>query len=208
MNNHEYQRYLRRLTDLIYSELVPKVAMLDYFSVHAHEFSPPPNEVEPLLWFIDSGLYYDTTFSLYRLVHPAQSDRNIIHFLRITKDEYKRIEWSEPFKRNVIVQHLSEWEEKSEIVDRLVMRRNKFFAHYDKEYFYEPDRLSNEVPFSIEEAKDLTRLLQKTISFYHAHIFGSWPISMEGFVYAGAYRLYELMRAHHQERMLQRSPGR
>ncbi|MDR9759428.1 hypothetical protein RJJ37_07245 [Rhizobium redzepovicii] len=200
MTNDEYQEYLLRLTHLVYTELVPKVAMLDYFSVHANEFSPPPNEVEPLLWFVNSGLFYDTTFSLYRLVHPIQSDRNVIHFLRITKDNYKRIEWTKQFKRGVIIEHLSEWEGQSEIIDRLVKRRNKFFAHYDKEYFYEPDGLTDEVPFTIDEAKDLTRLLQKTVGFYHQHVYGSTPISMEGFVYAGAYRMYELMRNNYKER--------
>jgi len=199
-SNDEYRRYLKRLAALVYSELVPKVALLDYFTVHAHEFSPQPIKVEPLLWIINSGLYHDTTLSLFRLVHPTQSDRNIVHFLRITKDRYKQIEWEKPFKRNEVVEHLKQWEEQSEPIRRLVTRRNKFFAHYDKEYFYEPDRLAEEVPFGIEDAMEVVRRLQEIVGFYHDRLFGTYPISMEGFVYAGAYRLYELMRNDHAKR--------
>jgi hypothetical protein len=200
-SNEEYQNYVQRLADLVYNELVPKIALLDYFTVHAYEHSPSPEEIEPLLWFVNSGLHYDTTFSLYRLVYPKQSDRNIVHFLNVTKQNFNQIEWADPFQKASIDKHLADWASKSETTGRLVTRRNKFFAHYDKDYFYDPDKLSVEVPFSVEDAKDLVRLLQNTISFYHYHLFGSRRVSLEGFVYSGADQLYQLLKKNHAERL-------
>lgn len=199
MTQDEYEQYLIRLRDLVYVELVTKVATFDYLSEHTKQFSHDPTEVEPLLWPIISGLHYDITFSLHRLVYGGNSDRNIIHFLNVTGNEFKRISWKEPFPRREIGAFIAQWQGKSEVIDRLTERRNKFFAHYDKEHFYEPDVSLQAVPFSVEDAKDLTRMLQRTVSFFSGHLFGSWPISMEGFVYAGAERLYETMRCNYKE---------
>lgn len=200
----EYVTYLERLNHLIYVELVPKVAMLDYFSVHARKYEPPPEEVEPLLWFITSGVYYDVTLSLYRLFDNNNSDRNIHHFINVTSNELRIIPWKSPPSKSDVAKHRLDIESKRVLIDRLTSRRNKFFAHYDKKYFYDPNLISDDFPFSIEDAKELTRILQRIISFYHGALHGNWPLSLEGFVYVGAERIYDAMRESH----LQRTKGK
>lgn len=203
--DEEYGRYLNRLANLVYSELVPKVAMLDFFTEHVSEFKTPPEEVEPLLWFVRSGLQYDVTFSLYRLVYNRQSDRNIIHFLKVTDGSFDQIKWVETFEKSAIAEHLSDWEARDELVSRLVKRRNKFFAHYDEEFFYDPDILTEVYPFSMEDTKTLTRQLQNTIHFYCRRHSGSMPISMEGFVHGATYRLFENLIKVHEQRLADRA---
>lgn len=194
MTNEEYVAYLGRLKQLIYVELITKVATFDYLSNHTAGFGEDPMQVEPLLWPIVSGLRFDVTFSLHRLVYPGNSDRNIIHFLNVTMNDYKSIKWSIAFPKSRIQEFQREWNDRSHVIDRLTRRRNKFFAHYDKDHFYDPDVSLEAIPFTVEDAKDLTRLLQRTVSFFHYHLHGTGLISMEGFVYAAAEKLYGRMR--------------
>lgn len=201
MNQLEYERYLKRLEQLVYLELVVKVATFDYFTEYASRLDGDPIKVEPMLWPIVSGLRYDVTFSLHRLVVNGNCDRNIIHFLNVSSNEFKRISWKEDFPRSRIRDFVDEWNSKSDVIDRLTKRRNKFFAHYDKDHFYDPDTSLESIPLNNEDVKDLTRLLQRTVSFFCLHLFGSRPISMEGSVYASAERLYlEMRRNSHSQK--------
>lgn len=194
MIEEDYKTYLNRLKQLVYIELVTKVAVFDYFSEHAPRYGESRFEVEPLLWPIISGLHYDVTLSLYRLVHNRSSDRNILHFLKITKAVRRDIAWMEPVEETDIDRFLDRWAAKADVISNLVKRRNKFFAHYDKEHFLEPDVSLGVYPFDVNDAKDLTRLLQDTVSFFNGCLYGSRPLSMEGFVYSRAERLFETMR--------------
>jgi hypothetical protein len=72
-------------------------------------------------------------------------------------------------------------------------------------HFYDLDVSLKDFPFSIEDAKDLTRLLQRTVGFFCGHVFGPRPISMDGFVYAAAESLYETMRSASQEAVRKRA---
>lgn len=199
MIEEDYKAYLNRLKHLVYVELVTKVAVFDYFSEHAPRHGENVLEVEPLLWPIISGLHYDVTLSLYRLVYHRSSDRNILHFLNTTKAMRGNISWKEPVEEAAIDCFLDRWADKANVISNLVKRRNKFFAHYDKEHFLEPDVSLEIYPFDVENAKDLIRLLQETISFFSGCLYGSRPISMEGFVYARAERLFETMRRARDE---------
>ncbi|HEU0135434.1 MAG TPA: hypothetical protein VFR28_11475, partial [Allosphingosinicella sp.] len=127
-------------------------------------------------------------------------DRNIRHFLNVSRQTFKRLEWKEPVDKRAIDGFIAQWDSKSEVIERLSARRNKFFAHYDKEHFYEPDTSLALIPFGLEDAKDLTRLLQQTLGFFSGALLGPRPLSMEGFVYGAAERLYETMRKAHAER--------
>jgi AbiU2 len=195
MDPSEYERYLFRLHHLIYAELAQKVATLDYFSVHAVKLDPNPGKVELALPVIISGLLYDVTFSLFRLVDKRNSDRNIHHFLNVTEQVQKDIPWREPFGPQQIKNHRTLIEESSARIDRLIKRRNKFFAHYDKAYFYDEEALDRAVPFDIEDAKHLTEILTDIVLFYCAAFNGRRYVRNWQFVvYTNARRLYERIR--------------
>ena len=192
-----YRQYLERLTQLVYQELVAKVAVFDYFTKHAYGYGDEPSDVEPLIWFFQSGLYYDVTFSLFRLIDQNNSDRNVYHFLNYTEQNVKKIAWKKPLPAGEIKRLRDSMLSVSPEVNCLIKRRNKFFGHYDKEFFYEPDKIEDEYPFTNQDAVAIVRVLQGVVASCHEAFFGSRPMSVEGFYYAHAEGFYEALRAKH-----------
>ncbi|HEU0143517.1 MAG TPA: hypothetical protein VFQ47_01910 [Nitrososphaera sp.] len=192
----EYERYLNRLDQLIYQEVVPKTAIFDYFTRHLYRLDDKPYEKEPLVWFIQTALYSDITFSIFRLF-DRNSDRNIFHFLDYTEKHLSSIQWITPLNRTKINEQRAELAAVSTQIELLRKRRNKFFGHYNKKFFYEPDKVNDDFPFSNEDAITLVRVLQRVISA-HMHAFhGHASISIEGFLYVAAEKLYEAIRRSH-----------
>jgi hypothetical protein len=190
---NEYEKYLDRLNHLIYSELVPKTAVFDYFTEHLYKVDENPYEVEPMLWFIQSALYSDITFSIFRLF-DKNGDRNIFHFLNYTEQHLHSIAWKTPLSLTEINEQRAALSAVTTQIENLRKRRNKFFGHYDKKFFYEPQKIDDDFPFSNEDAKILVRVLQRIISGHMRAFHGRGSLSLEGFIYVAAEKLYEAMR--------------
>ena len=45
-------------------------------------------------------------------------------------------------------------------------RRDKFYAHFDKEYFFDPDRLAEEAPLTRDDLEEVVRILSEIIDHY------------------------------------------
>lgn len=188
----EYEMYLDRLHQLIYMEVVPKTAIFDYFTRHIYRLDDKPYEKEPLIWFIQTALYSDITFSIFRLF-DKNSDRNIFHFLEYTEKHLSSIQWKTPLDQSKITEQRVALTAVSAQIDLLRKRRNKFFGHYSKKFFYDPNKVNDDFPFSNDDAISLVRVLQRIISA-HIHAFhGHGPLSLEGFLYVAAEKLCEAM---------------
>lgn len=186
----EYEKYLERLDEIVAMEVVPKVAIFDYFTVHAKREGEIPDEVEPLQWYLRSALYSDVTFSIFRLFDRV-GDRNIYHFLSYAQNNLTAIAWKTPFTSIDIDRNEEALKDVAGLIENLKKRRNKFFGHYDKSYFYEPDLINTSFPFSNDDAKTLVRVLQTIVADHKRALTGSSSISMDGFVYVAAEKLYK-----------------
>jgi len=175
-------------------EVVPKTAIFDYFTEHIDKYGDDPNKVEPLIWYIQTAFYSDITFSIFRLFDKG-GDRNIYHFTECAKAQLSSIAWKTPLTAADIANHESELNTVAPIVENLRKRRNKFFGHYDKKFFYDPDKINVDYPFSNEDAKTLVRVLQSIIADHKRAFTGSVSMSVDGFVYAAAENMYEKLRA-------------
>ncbi len=193
----EYERYLERLNKILYLELVPKTAVFDYFTEHVYARDRDANSAEPLMWFIQSGLYSDVTFSLFRLIDRG-GDRNIYHFLDHAEQSLSSIHWKTPLTLADISKHRSSLDAIKPQIENLKKRRNKVFGHYDKAFFYEPDSINAAFPFSNDDAKTLVRTLQGILSAHALALNGTATVSVEGFFYLAAERLFEKLRAHRE----------
>lgn len=190
---NEYQKYLDRLDHLIYVEVVPKTALFDYFTKHLYKVDANPYEVEPMIWFIQSALYSDITFSIFRLF-DKKGDRNIFHFLNYTEQHLHSITWKKPLSLIEINEQRAALSAATTQFENLRKRRNKFFGHYDKKFFYEPDKINDDFPFSNEDAITLVRVLQRIISDHNRAFHGRASLSLEGSIYVAAEKLYEAIR--------------
>ena len=186
----EYHKYLERLDQLVSFEVVPKVAIFDYFTVHAKNAGEIPDEVEPLQWYLTSALYSDVTFSIFKLFDKV-GDRHIYHFLSYARNNLAAIAWKSPLTHSDIDRHEQNLKDVSELINNLRKRRNKFFGHYDKDYFYEPDLINASFPFSNDDAKALVRVLQIIVADHKRALTGRSSISIDGFVYVAAEKLYK-----------------
>jgi hypothetical protein len=179
-------------------EVVPKVAIFDYFTAHAKRIGEIPDEVEPLQWYLRSALYSDVTFSIFRLFDKA-GQRNIYHFLSHARNDLAAIAWKTQLTSIDIDRHENALNDVAGIIENLRKRRNKFFGHYDKDYFYEPDLINSSFPFSNDDAKALVRVLQTIVADHKRALTGSSSISIDGFVYGAAEKLYKkLGRSTHE----------
>jgi hypothetical protein len=201
----EYAQYLQRLNNIVYTELVPKLALVDFFTAHAYKREPDLTSKEPLIWYIQSGLLSDITFSLHRLVDcggnsKGQPTRSIRHFLSYTKENIAAIEWKKPLTLPDIYRHKAALRSVKDEIARLEKRRNKFFAHYDDEFFFNPDKLDQDYPFTNEDAGTLVRTFQRILSDHNWAFAGKGLISMEHVVYVAAESLFERMLSERRER--------
>lgn len=186
----EYQKYLERLDQIVSMEVVPKVAIFDYFTVHAKNVGEIPDEVEPLQWYLRSALYSDVTFSIFKLFDKV-GDRHIYDFLSYARKNLSKISWKSPLTSADIDRQEEALQGIEGAIENLKKRRNKFFGHYDKKYFYEPDSINTSFPFSNDDAKTLVRVLQTIVADHKRALTGSSSISIDGFIYAAAEKLYK-----------------
>lgn len=190
----EYQKYLDRLDQLVSMEVVPKTAIFDYFTAHIDKYGDEPLKVEPLIWYMQTAFYSDITFSIFRLFDKG-GDRNIYHFTEYAKARLSTIPWRTPLTAADVARHETQLDTVDPIVENLRKRRNKFFGHYDKKFFFNPNMVNIDFPFSNEDAKTLVRVLQAIIADHKRALVGSASISIDGFVYAAAENMYEKLRA-------------
>ncbi len=193
MVTDEYRRYLKRLEEIVSMEVVPKTAMFDYFSSNIYEFDDDPAQVEPLVWYIQSALLSDLTFSIYRL-YDDQADRNLYDFIRFSRNNASKIAWKSPLLTEDFKEQQSLLKGVHLVKENLRKRRNMYFAHYAEDYFYDPNLIQHELPFSNEDAKSLVRVAQRIISRHSFALDGSSAISVEGFIYAASENLYGKLR--------------
>ena len=193
MMTNQYKNYLRRLQEIVGLEVVPKTAIFDYFTSHIYKEDEAPEEVEPLIWYLQSALLTDLTFTIYRL-YDRGADRNIYHFVEFADQNKSKIEWLKPLERSDYEKQRELLSSIENITDTLKKRRNKYFAHYDKKYFYDPDQIEAELPFSNNNAKHLVRVAQGILNQHSHALDGTGKISIDGFAYVAADNLYQKLK--------------
>jgi hypothetical protein len=108
------------------------------------------------------------------------------------------IEWKSPLRIEDLAKQHDRLARVAPLIENLRKRRNKYFGHYDKRYFYEPDEINVDFPFSNEDAKSLVKVLQRILADHKRALTGAASISIEGFVYVAAEKLYEKLRQYGQ----------
>ncbi|MCG6332469.1 hypothetical protein K6U36_11625 [Vibrio alginolyticus] len=198
MITEEYTKYLKRLQAIVSMEVVPKTAMFDYFTSDIYKYGEDPQKVEPLVWYIQSALLSDLTFSIFRLFDD-KADRNLYHFVRFSRENADKIEWKSPLTGDDFKEQQTLLKSIHDRKDTLRRRRNMYFAHYAEEYFFEPEKIQKELPFTSEDAKALVRVAQQIIGKHSYALSNSSAISIDGFVYAASDKLYEKLRSSYNE---------
>lgn len=196
----EFDAYLGRLVDIVQMSLVPKIAFFSYLTDKPSDYNETLIETEPLLHYVHSSLHYEIVLTLFRLYDKRNSCRNIFHFLNWIEQNSKYIEW----KINPTGSSIKAFKLALDAVEPemalLIARRNKYFAHYDKKFFYDPSVMDIEYPFTHSNALTLVRLLQKIICHFSQARSGAVPLAIDDIVTISADNLFRFLRAHRGER--------
>ena len=203
MKTEEYNKYLRQLQHIVYDQLLPQLVMMKTISKQASDFGVTIIEVEPLLHYVFAGLTHEIVLLIFRLFDEKNSDYNILHFIKYTKENVSVIKWKDTTAMSVasLDKQLEQIASHKTRITMLSKQRNKHYAHYDKKYFFSPEALERDYPFSVNDAAELIILLQKIIGEHSYALNHSCRVCMDRVFEMAAYRLFSmLLEAHKQSR--------
>ena len=192
MKTEEYRQYLAQLQHVVYDQLLPQVVMIKTIAKQARDFNVTIIEVEPLLHYVFSGLTHEIVLLLARLFDKKHSDYNIYHFIEYARANITAIEWKDPTAISVVSlgAQLATIAAHETTIEMLRKQRNKHYGHYDKKYFFTPEALEKDYPFSVGDATELIALLQAVIGEHSFALTHSCRVCMDHIYEAGAYRLF------------------
>jgi hypothetical protein len=207
MKTEEYSQYLKQLQYVVYDQLLPQVVMIRTIAKQARDFDVTTIEVEPLLHHIFTGLTHEIVLLLARLFDKKNSDYNIYHFIEYARTNLAVIEWKDPvaISNESLKEQLHLIAAHETTIEMLRKQRNKYYAHYDKKYFFSPEALETDYPFSVDDAVSLMVLLQTVIAKHSLALWLSCRICMDHACEMAAYRLFStLLGAYNESRQINR----
>lgn len=188
-----YETDLHRLSEILSTALVPKLAMLQV--LQRRMVSPTSNDEYPLLPWIVEALQIDVVLTLTKLLDDSRSDRNVQCFLKFAEGNRSDIKWKDgALSHATLVGHVAALREHESAARMLRAHRDKYFAHSDKEYFLEPTKLDDDFPVTLDEVVGLVRAMQRIIG-EHLHGLGEGvPVSLDSFFALSAVQMADAFR--------------
>ena len=186
-----YEERLSRYVTLIQGTeppgLVPKLAvyseLLRQHSIHGDRLWKIEPVLHPLIFSAETDLH----LAAARLLEaPRRAEGSLFRFLDFCMTNRANITWksgSPPIE--VLEKHLKELESRRSTIDSIMGRRDKFFAHLDKRYFKDPERIYVDYPLEPEDVIALVNAVIGVISEHQWKLKESAAISVGEFYTIG-----------------------
>jgi len=116
---------------------------------------------------VTSSVYITTILTLNNLL-DKKSERGLYKYLRKTEQELKyilAIDKREEIQKEITDQ-IRQIDSKSNIVSNLKTHRDKIYAHFDKDYFYDIKKLYIDAPLSFGDIHQLIMLCQEILNWH------------------------------------------
>lgn len=148
--------------------LVPKLAIYRELLRQHSMLGDRLWEIEPILHPLILSAEIDLHLATARLLEdPRRAAGSLLAFLDFCRKNHANITWkSGPPSVDVLDKQLNELESRRNIINAIMGRRDKFFAHLDKRYFTEPARIYVDYPL---EADDVVALVNAVIGVVTEH---------------------------------------
>ncbi len=116
---------------------------------------------------VRNSVYLETLLILNNLL-DIKSERGLYKYLRKTEQELKYIFpiYERKEIQKGIANQICQIDSKNNFVAHLKKRRDKIYAHFDKDYFYDVEKLYNETPLSFEDIYQLIKLCQEILNWH------------------------------------------
>lgn len=193
MNEQDfYKSSLSRYKEIVSTVLVPKVALYDFFSRKLSVEEGAILQKAPLLFYMVEALYLDIVLTFTKLLDGKRSERNLLRFIDYCESNRTKIQWKDkPLPLDVLRVNRAELRKHENTIENLKIHRDKYFAHSDKDYFLEPEKLNSDFPVSRENIIELLRSIQRLLSAHSHGLNGTGSISMDSFIYVAAEQFLE-----------------
>jgi hypothetical protein len=161
-------------THIVFGEIHPKIGIYNAL-LNNREII----ENDPALVLIVNALEIDIKITLAKLLDGNRSERNIIKFINFCETNSKHIPWKgETSLVNMVKKHKELLDANEDSINRLCKQRDKYFAHYDKKYFQNKDKLEEDFIMPFKEIIKIINIFGKIVSEINLGYKGSSPISI------------------------------
>nr|WP_321484292.1 hypothetical protein [uncultured Cohaesibacter sp.] len=158
-----YERRVGKYASLLHGTdqdgLICKLQMYQSFLEKQRDFGDKLWKIEPLLFYIIKSLEQDVHLTLAKFFDD--NGYGIGKFLRFCSASRRQITWASgqsPDKK-LIEEQVKALDTHRKCIESIVGRRNKFFAHRDKEYLDQLDKIYSDYPLSEDDVVDLANSL-------------------------------------------------
>lgn len=168
-----YERRVKKYASLLHGTdndgLICKLQMYQSFLEKQHSLGDRLLKIEPLLFYLIKSLEQDVHLTLSKFFDD--NGYGIGNFIRFCISSRRQITWSSGQSPDeyLLKEQAEELEAHKECIYSIVGRRNKFFAHRDKEYLDQPDQVYTDYPLSDDDVVSLANTL---ISIVNKHEMG------------------------------------
>jgi hypothetical protein len=152
------------------AKLATYTAFLDQFGKHGDDLW----RIEPLLPLVINAVEVDLHLAMARLLEPPnRSDRSLFRFLKYCVDNRNLISWRSGSPPEAVLKaQLTALGAHQVAIDAIKARRDKFFAHLDKEYFLAPSKVYDDYPVEASEVIALANCMIDIVAEHQDRLSG------------------------------------
>lgn len=171
-----YERRVKKYAALLHGTdqdgLICKLQMYQSFLEKRRDLGDKLWKIEPLLFYLIKSLEQDVHLTLAKFFDD--NGYGIGKFLRFCIANRRQITWSyeQSPNENLLQEQVEALEQHEQCIGSIVGRRNKFFAHRDKEYLDQPDQVFGDYPLSEDDVVSLANTLISVVQKHEAEISG------------------------------------
>ncbi|MBX4898846.1 AbiU2 domain-containing protein [Rhizobium bangladeshense] len=169
-----YENRLRSYVALIHGNeppgLVAKLAIYSSLLAQQHKRGGRFLRIEPLLYPLSQAVEVDLHLATAKLLEPNgnRSERSLFAFLDFCEKNRTNITWkSGAIPADVIQKQSADLEAHRATIQTILARRDKFFAHLDKQYFNDPTAIYRDYPLDGQAVIALVNCIIAIISGHH-----------------------------------------
>jgi len=171
-----YERRVKKYASLLHGTdqdgLICKLQMYQSFLEKRRDIGDRLWKIEPLLFYLIKSLEQDVHLTLAKFFDD--NGYGIGKFIRFCITSRRQITWSsgQSPDEKLLNEQETALEAHEECIKSIVGRRNKFFAHRDKEYLDQPDQVFSDYPLSEDDVVGLANTLLSIISKHETGVSG------------------------------------
>ena len=115
----------------------------------------------------------DIIVSLSKLYEIGRSDRNLMKLVNYVRSNRTSVDWGyEEISREQTEEHEQLIKEQKEVVESVINRRDKFYAHHDKEYWGDGGDLTEDFPLDVDGVEGLLEVAERIVGDYYRALTG------------------------------------